>query len=165
MKKNSWSAKVLALVLAAFLFFEIKDTISGKKDFFLVRMLFSDRGYAKKIDVKPYLLNDQQVIQLLIHPQDEIQQPPQKDLYLKNVNVVLRIVNHGGVHSWGTLAYSIDGGTNWFEIDLKSIPPPDSALNKQVYDYVIPIGVAVLFDNDNPPEEIKYKWFSLYTKF
>ncbi|MGE5195705.1 MAG: hypothetical protein ACM3JI_00045, partial [Anaerolineae bacterium] len=110
------------------------------------------------------LLNDEQVIQLLAHPQQDIQQPPQKDLFLKNVNMVLRISNHGGAGAWGTLAYRIHKDGHWFKIDL-DIPSSKREINKQVYDYVIPIGIAVAFDNDKPPEHIQYKWFSLYTKF
>lgn len=167
MKKPSWCAIVLGLILATLLLFEIKDTVTGKKDVFITRwfswLFYSNSEYAKKIEVKPYLLNDEQVIQLLMHPEQEIQQPPQRDLYLKNVNLVLKIRNYGGTGPWGTLAYSIDGGEHWFKIDIKEIPPLNS--KKQVYDYVIPLGVIVLFNNNEPPETIRCKWLSLYTKF
>lgn len=167
MKKPSRCAIALVIILGVFFFFEVKDTITGKKEIFIARwiswLFYSNSGYAKKIEVKPYLLNDEQVIQLLMHPEREIQQPPQKDLFLKNVNMVLRISNHGSIGPWGTLAYSIDGGTYWFKIDIREIPPSNS--KKQVYDYVIPLGVVVLFNNNELPEKIQCKWFSLYTKF
>src|SRR5579885_2408450 len=95
MKKPSLCFITLVLILGALAFFEIKDTVTGNKQFFLVRMLFNKPGYAKKIEIRPYLLNDEQVIHSLTYPQTEIQQPPRKELYLRNVNVVLRIKNHG----------------------------------------------------------------------
>ena len=168
MKNLSRCAIALGLVLTALLFFEIKDTITGKKDIFIARwvswLLYSNSGYAKKIEVKPYLLNDEEVIQLLMHPEQEIQQPPQKDLFLKNVNMVLRISNQGGAVADGTLAYRIYEDGHWFKLDVV-ISPSDRKNSKQVYDYVIPLGVAVFFENDKPPGYIQYKWLSLYTKF
>ena len=167
MKNLSRCAIILGLVLATLLFFEIKDTLTGKKDLFIARwiswLFYSNSGYAKKIEVKPYLLNDEQAAQLLLRPEQEIQQPPQRDLYLKNVNLVLRISNQGGTGPWGTLAYSIDGGAHWFKIDIKEIPPSNS--KKQTYDYVIPLGTVVLLNNNERPENIRWKWLSLYTKF
>ena len=167
MKKPSWCVIVLGLVLTVFLSFEIKNTIIRKQEPFFVQwiiwLLFSDPGYAKKIDVTPYLLNDEQAAQLLMYPEQEIQQPPQKDLYLRNVNLVLRISNHGRTGPWGTLAYSIDEGAHWFKIDIKDIPPSNS--KKQLYNYVIPIGIVVFFNNNELPENIQWKWLSLYTKY
>lgn len=167
MKKPSRCAIALGFVLSMILFFEVRDTITGKKDVFIARwtswIFYKNSGYAKNIDVKAYLLNDEQAAQLLMHPDREIQQPPQKDLFLKNVNVVLRISNQGSISPWGTLAYSIDGGTYWFKIDIKEIPASNS--EKQVYDYVIPVGIVVPFNNDKPPRQVQYKWLSLYTKF
>lgn len=162
MKKPSFCAIALAAILGYWAFNEVRDKIKGNKMLFLERWMFSDRAYGKKIEVKPYLLNDAQVIQLLSHPEKEIEQPPQKDLYLKNVNVVLRIKNQGGIGAWGTLSYKLHN--NWLKIDLKYIPPVDRKINKPVYDCVIPIGVAVPFDNDDLPDPIQIRWTHLYTK-
>ena len=136
MKNLSRCAIALGLVLATFLFFEIKDTITGKKDIFIARwvswLFYSNSGYAKKIEVKPYLLNDEKVIQLLMHPEQEIQQPPQKDLFLKNVNMVLRISNQGGTSAWGTLAYRIYEDGHWFRLEI-DIPSSQKEINKEKY--------------------------------
>lgn len=167
MKKPSRCAIILSLLITTLLFFEVKDTISGKKDLFIARwfswLFFSNAAYAAKIEVKPYLLNDEQAAELLLHPNKEIQQPPQKDLYLKNVNLVLRISNHGSTGPWGTLAYSINRGDHWFKIDIKEIPPPNS--KKEIYDYVIPLGIVILFDDNEPPKNVLWKWINIYTKF
>ena len=163
MKKPSLCSIALVVVLGTLAFFEIKDTITGDKQVFLVRMLYSKQGYAKKIEVKPYLLNDEQVIRSLTHSQMEIKQPPRKELYLRNVNVVLRIKNHGKAAAWGTLAYSIDH-INWSKIDVR-LDPINSKNNVPFYEYVIPIGIAVPYDDDMPPKPIQFKWVALYAKY
>ncbi len=168
MKKPSRCAIALGFVLSMILFFEVRDTITGKKDVFIARwtswIFYKNSGYAKNIDVKAYLLNDEQAAQLLMHPDREIQQPPQKDLFLKNVNVVLRISNQGEVAAWGTLAYCLYEDGHWFQLEV-DVPSSKSEMNKQVYDYVIPVGIVVPFNNDKPPRQVQYKWLSLYTKF
>ena len=163
MKKPSLCSIALVVILSILTLLEIKDTIAGDKQFFLIRMLYSKQGHAKKIEVKSYLLNDEQVIQSLTHPQMEIQQPPRKELFLKNVNVVLRIKNHGYAPVWGTLAYSIDH-INWSKIDV-TLDPVNSKNNVPFYEYVIPIGLAVPYDDDIPPKSIQFKWIALYVKY
>ena len=76
MKKPFFCVIALAIILGALAFLEIKDTITGDESIFFVRWFYSNRGYAKKIEVKPYLLNDKQVLQLLTYPENDILQPP-----------------------------------------------------------------------------------------
>lgn len=90
MKKPSLSFIILAIVLGALAFYEVKDTITGDKQFFLVRMMFWNPGYAKKIEIKPYLLTDEQVIQSLSHPEIELQQPTNK-----NFPIILLMLHSG----------------------------------------------------------------------
>ena len=142
-------------------FFEIKDTITGDKSMFLVRWIYSDRGYAKKIEVKAYLLNDQQVLEMLTHPENDVVQPPQKDLHLKNANVVLRLKNHGGGSAWGTFAWRIGNDQQWAKIDIE-LPPSYVKHAKRFSDFIIPVDIVVLFNNEDPPKEIQTKWDSLY---
>jgi hypothetical protein len=163
MKRRSLCSIVLLITLGTLIFFEIKNTATGDKLFFLMRMLYRKPGYIKKIEIKPYLLNDEQVLESLKHPQTELQQPLQKELFLKNVNVVLRIKNQGGAVVWGTLAYSIDH-INWLKIDI-DLNPINSKNKKPFCEYVIPIGVAVPYNDALPPKPIKVKWISLYAKY
>ncbi|MEK7339872.1 MAG: hypothetical protein WBD50_07460 [Candidatus Rhabdochlamydia sp.] len=162
MKKPSLCSIVLLITLGFLAFSEIKDTVTGDKVFFLVRMFCRRPGYAKKIEIKPYLLNDEQVLQSLTHPQIELQQPPRKELFLKNVNVVLRIKNHGQATVWGTLAYKV-GHFNWLKIDV-DLDRVNSKNKAPFFEYVIPIGIAVPYDDDLPPKPIKIKWIALYAK-
>lgn len=161
MKKPSFCKIALAIVLGVLVFFEIKDTITGDKSIFFVRWFYSNRGYAKKIEIKTYLLNDEQVLQLLTHPENEIQQPTQKDLYLKNANVVLRMKNHGGASAWGTLAWRL-GAQQWSEIDV-DLPPSHAMHAKRFNDYIIPVNIVVGIANEDLPKKIHTKWNSLYT--
>jgi hypothetical protein len=161
MKKPSFCIIALAIILGILAFFEIKDTITGDKSIFFVRWFYSNRGYAKKIEVKPYLLNDEQVLQLLTHPEKDIRQPPQKDLYLKNANVVLRLKNHGGASAWGTLAWRI-GNQQWSKIDI-DLPPSHAKHAKRFNDFIIPVDIVVGIDKEDPPSGIQTKWDSLYT--
>ncbi|VHO04394.1 hypothetical protein [Candidatus Rhabdochlamydia sp. T3358] len=162
MKKPSLCSIVLLIILGFLAFSEIKDTITRDKVFFLVRIFCRRPGYAKKIEIKPYLLNDEQVLQSLTYPQIELQQPPRKELFLKNVNVVLRIKNHGQAVAWGTLAYKV-GHINWLKIDV-DLPSINSKNKAPFYEYVIPIGIAVPYNDDLPPKPIKVKWVALYVK-
>jgi hypothetical protein len=161
MKKPSFCAIALATIIGILAFSEIKDTITGDKSIFIVRWLYRSPAYAKNIEVQAYLLNDNQVLELLSHPEKDIVQPPQKDLYLKNVNVVLRIKNHGSATAWGTLAWRL-GDQGWSKFDIGDFPPVHAKNAKRLNDYIIPVGVVVPFNNDLPPEEIGIKWDSLY---
>jgi hypothetical protein len=161
MKKPSFCIIALTIVLGILAFSEIKDTITGDKSIFFVRWFYSNRGYAKKIEVKPHLLNDEQLLQMLTHPENDIRQPLQKDLYLKNANVILRLKNHGGASAWGTLAWRI-GDHEWSKIDI-GLPPSYAKQAKRFNDFIIPVDIVVGIDNKNPPKEIQTKWDSLYT--
>ena len=161
MKRPSLCAIALAITLATLAFFEIRETVTGDKQFFLVRMLFRKPGYASNIEVKPYLLNNEQVLQSFLHPQEALQQPLEKELFLKNVNVVLRIANRGHAVAWGTLAYSVDH-VNWFKIDVILDPVKNDA---PFCEYVIPMGRRVFWDDELPQKPIQFRWNSLYVKY
>jgi hypothetical protein len=163
MKKPSRCCIALMIVLGMLAFFEIRDTVVGNKIFFLVRMMFRNPGYAKKIEIKTYLLTDEQVLESLQHPELEIQQPTQKELFLKNVNIVLRIKNHGHAPAWGTLAYTFNN-VYWSKIDIR-LDHTTGKENHPFCEYVIPMGIQIPFDNDELPRPIQVKWISLYAKY
>ena len=165
MKKPSLSFIILMLIVSTFVFFEIRDTLNGDKQVFIARILFNSPGAAKRIDVKAYLLNDEQVAEAFKDPSKELKQPTHKELYYKNVSVVLRIKNNveEGVFSWGTLAYSVDH-VNWKKIDV-SLEPASPKDRMPFYQYVIPVGVAVPFNDDAQQEPVLIKWVALYSNF
>lgn len=165
MKRPSLSFIILMLILSTFVFFEIRDTLNGDKEVFIARILFNSPGAAKWIDVKAYLLNDEQVLEAFKDPSKELKQPTHKELDYKNANVVLRIKNQAdeGELVWGTLAYSVDH-INWKKIDVV-MPPKKSENDVLFYQYVIPIGVKVFYDDDIQQEPILIKWVELYSNF
>ncbi len=159
MKKFSWCRIVLISLIGLAVFFEIYDTIRGKKVLFLERWLFSNRGYAKEMEIKTYLLTDEELAWFLSHQDEEIKQPSQKDLYNKNINLLLRIKNHKGAAAWGSLAWKT-GYHSWQILQVGGL----SGYDKKFADFVIPIGIQPVLNSDEPPEEVRVKWLSLYTK-
>ena len=164
MKKPSFCGVVLTIVLGTFLFSEIKGTVNRDKQFFLIRWIYSDRNYAKQIEIKPYLLNDEQVAHMFAHPDEEIQQPTQMYLSRRNSNLVLRIKNHGEAHAWGTLSWQL-ADYGWQKFDIDRLPPANPSQGEKFYDFVIPMDIVVSFDDDLPPHKITTKWNSLYTTY
>ena len=165
MKRPSLSFIILMLIVSAFVFFEIRDTLNGDKQVFIARILFNSPGAAKWIDVKAYLLNDEQVLEAFKDPSKELKQPTNRELYSKNVSVLIRIKNQAdeGEVAWGTLAYSIDH-VNWHKIDV-IMPPKKSKNDVPFYQYVIPSGSGVFYSDDVPHEPVLIKWVALYSNF
>lgn len=165
MKRPSLSFIILMLILSSFVFFEIRDTLNGDKQIFILRILFNSPGTAKWTDVKAYLLNDEQVLEAFKDPAKELKQPTHKELYNKKINVVLRIKNktERGVSAWGTLAYSIDH-MNWEKIDV-TLDLPSSEGRMPFYQYAIPVSGTVFYDDDVPQKPVLIKWVALYSNF
>ena len=160
MKRPSLCCIALIILWGSLAFIEIQKEINGEKADPINHLVWGRPSYAKMVEIKAYLLSDQEVAELISHPEMEVQQPSQKELYRKNVNVVLRIKNHGGV-AWGTLAYSFDH-IHWRIIDV-SLPfkrPKDS---NPYFDHIIPIGIAVTSNEDIPPKPILTKWNALFS--
>ncbi len=141
------------------LFWEIKGTISGERAPFLHRWMYSKKSYAKNIEVLTYTLTDEQVSYMFTHPLEEIQQPSQKDLFLKNVYAVLRIRNLYNRVAEGRLSWSISG-SGWSAVDVNNIPIHSNA--RKYGDIIISLGVRITDTNDTPPEPIIVKWDELY---
>lgn len=161
LKKFPWKTVLLTL-LAWMLFWEVKETITGERMIFLVRWLYSDRSYAKNIEVLTYILTDEQVCYMLCHPDEVIQQPSNKDLSSQNVNVVLRIRNLIGGHAWGRLSWMMPG-RGWSIVDVHYMPVPGKT--KKYGDIIIPMGKIIAGRNDSPPEPITVKWDKLYVYY
>ncbi|NNM43941.1 MAG: hypothetical protein HKM07_06325 [Chlamydiae bacterium] len=159
MKKSSWCKIALLSLIGLAVFLEIYDTMTDRKAFFLERWLFSNRGYAKEMEIKTYLLTDEQLAWSLSHQDEEIKQPSQKDLYNRNVNLLLRIKNHRGASAWGSLAWKTKY-QGWQMLQVGGL----SCYDKKFADFVVPIGIQKVANSDELPEEVRVKWLSLYTK-
>jgi len=168
MKKITKEKKYIFLIfllIGLFIFLEIKNTVTGEKMNILSRIYFSDRGYAKNIEIKTYILTEEQVVNLFAHPSDEIHQLTRGELYKKERYMVFRFKNHGEKKAWGTL---YDGDHDEFlgSTDIVTLPP--ASQDSSYFDYVLPMGLDYCMRNadegkDKLPE-IVVKWKSLFTK-
>jgi hypothetical protein len=154
---------ILLTLFAWMLFWEIKETITGERMFFLVRWLYSDKSYAKNIEVLTYLLTDEQVCHMLSHPDVVVQQPSKKDLSMKNVNVVFRIRNLIGGVAFGRLSWKMPG-MQWNVVDVNEMPIPGQPKKYKKYgDIIISAGIVIAGrGDDSPPDPITVKWDTLY---
>jgi hypothetical protein len=152
--------KTVVLTLMAWtLFWEIKETITRERMIFIVRWLYSDMSHAKDIEVKTYLLTDEQVREMLSHPNDEVQQPTKRQIQSKDMNVVLRVRNLNGGVAWGRLSWIMPYDV-WHIVDIPDIPFPG---RKEKYaNVIIPVGILAMERNDELPEPITVRWESLY---
>src|ERR1700691_3791515 len=69
-KKHKKLSIFLALVLF-FIFYEVIPEIRGDKVYLLTRLFFSHPELADRIAVKAYILSDEQVGELFLHPDKE----------------------------------------------------------------------------------------------
>ena len=148
----------ITFIVGWYLVVDIVRNMQGKDLLFFERWFFSDRGYAKNIEIKSYILTDEQAAWVLAHPEEEVKQPTQKELYLKPVNIVIRIKNKS--YAWGTLAYRFKNH-NWNCIDVDFSRP--SKIEEQYYNFVLPKGILIADNSDEVPENVQIHWESLYT--
>jgi hypothetical protein len=126
------------------------------------KMLFSNKKYAKQIEVKTYILTQEQVAELFKNPDKE-----PKLLTSEELNVIanekryciFRVKNLGELHAWGKLSCKIPGINGEIFLEIPCI-------RKSYYcDYLICIsGVYVSSGKDYQYPVITYKWAELNTK-
>ena len=78
LSKFPWKTVLLTLLVWT-LFWEIKEAIAGERTFILYRWIYSDKGFAKNIEILTYLLTDEQVAYMLSHPNEEVRQPTRQE--------------------------------------------------------------------------------------
>ena len=121
------------------------------------KFLFSDKFYARNIEVKMYILTEKQSAALLKDPSKEPVQLFSSELVqVSNKYLVVRVRNLGNYHAWGRLACSLPGV--WSPVKI-----PIIGLGECFSDYFICItGIA---DSNEPSlPKLSYKWDQLYTK-
>jgi len=89
---------------------------------------------------EPFLLSDEQVDYMNNHPNEALAPLPAKDLYMKHVNVVIRVRNKGEIYTKGPLYWRIGEG-KWQKIDVEEISPMNSKDGVSSRTYVIPYGI------------------------
>ncbi|NGX49382.1 MAG: hypothetical protein K940chlam5_00980 [Candidatus Anoxychlamydiales bacterium] len=146
---------LIVLIPIALVPFALKADLTKK-------LLFSNKNYAKQIEVKTYILTQEQVAQLFKEPNKEPIQLTIEELNkisneTKNRYIVIRVKNLGNLHAWGVLSCKT-GLRNPIMIGIPSIKPTYS-------DYVICIsGIFIASPDQNIYPATAYEWTELYTK-
>jgi hypothetical protein len=126
---------------------------------FIKRTLFSDEFYAKEIEVKAYIITQEQACAALRNPPQEPIQLEKKDLIGKTKYLFLQVRNSGKKHTWGTLACELPS----FNIPLKVFV--GDVDNSNTYNiYILHLGLLGFLPNETGIPEISIKWDELYTK-
>jgi hypothetical protein len=131
----------------------------AEMNIFMKWLLFSDKGYAKEIEVKAYILTEKQSAELLANPSIEPVQLLASELADRSPKyLVVRVKNMGEKHAWGTLACSIPRVWNPIKI-------PIITMEENFCNYLISVdGIAVAFKDETYLPKITFEWDQLYTK-
>ncbi len=123
------------------------------------KILFSNKSYAKQIEVKTYILTQEQVVNLFKDPQKEPMRLIVDELNkIDKLYFVARVKNLGSSNAWGVLNFQVPSSTFPIKITILNI-------QRDYCDFVICIsGLLVSQKNDTVVPSIKYKWSELYTK-
>lgn len=125
----------------------------------------SDMKYAKNIEVKTYLVTKDQVAKIFSDDTAEVAQKTNKELYGKEIFLLIRCKNAGKYHALGSLncktllngtTSSNEGTPITVEIMLMS------GYMKSFSDTVIPLNSGIIPNNDNKPI-VNLEWKNVYT--
>jgi len=123
------------------------------------KILFSNKKYASQIEVKTYVLTQEQAAELFKNSDGEPILLSVNELNkIDKIYLVVRLKNLGNLHAWGILNCKVPN---------IGIPIKISTINIREYscDYVICLASPVLQqENNNFPPNISYEWSELYTK-
>ena len=107
------------------------------------------------MEVKPYLLTDEQVLEMVANPNAKVKQPKNKYLNGKHINLVLRAKKlRSG--TGGVIAYKLN--KIWRKVEINYSKDPNSIYD----DIIIPQGVLYFKDGDKYPPKIKCYWESFF---
>jgi hypothetical protein len=126
---------------------------------FIDRLLFSDKSYASQIEVKAYIITQEQACVALCDPPQEPIQLDKKELYGKKTYLFLQVRNTGKKHAWGTLACKVPS----YHVPIK-VPIFDINNPKNYNIYLLHLGSLILVRNETGVPKISVEWDELYTK-
>ena len=120
-------------------------------------VVLSDPGYAKHIEVKCYLVTREQVAEVFGNEKTQVTQKSNKELYQKNLFLLVRCRNKGEYAAFGTLECLLPNCGSPISIELARMWPSQKSFD----DYVIYLGPAINLRNSELPQ-ITYKWECMY---
>ena len=121
------------------------------------RAYLSDKKYAKNIEVKGYLVTKDQVAKLFNEKNGEVIQKTNKELFGREVFLLIRCKNFGDYRAFGTLKCK-ESDLDLTLIEIKMMP----GYMKSFYDSVLHINSGIIPNDDNTPV-ITFEWKNLYT--
>lgn len=122
------------------------------------RLYLSDKSYAKHIEIQAFLATRDQVVQLFCNEKTEILQKNNRELYGKELFLLLRVKNNGDYMSRGLLNCTIPNRGTPITMDIEMMP----GHMKSFHDSALYLGDG-LVPNDIQTPLISLKWKSLYT--
>ena len=147
--------KLLSVCLISLLPF---SPVAGEMSVF-TKLYLSNKGYAKHIDVKTYLILEDQLGTVFNSADTPIYQMRNRDLYNKKLYLVVQCRNVGERYAWGEV------GLNVNNMNI-TIPAYCSELPGDMKGFcncsVIHFGEGWIPNNDDFPK-ITYFWKELYT--
>ncbi|HNA62047.1 MAG TPA: hypothetical protein PKW79_03110 [Rhabdochlamydiaceae bacterium] len=122
------------------------------------RLYLSNKGYAKSIEVKAYLVTRDQVINVLKDDNFEIIQKRNSELHDQEVFLLIRCKNFGDYRAFGTLNCKILNVGLPLSIKVKMLP----GYMESFYDSAIMQIDSETIPNNNDIPVVTYKWKHLY---
>jgi len=123
------------------------------------RLYLSNKGYAKSIEVKAYLVTRDQVINVLKDDNFEIIQKRNSELHDQEVFLLIRCKNFGDYRAFGVLNCHFNSQRRPFSLEIDMMP----GYMKNFYNSdIIQIDGRIILNNDDIPV-MTYKWKELYT--
>ena len=132
----------------------------AKADMNLVdRVIFSDKSYAKEIEVKAYIITREQACVALCDPTQEPTQLDKKELGGNKTYLFLQVRNTGKKHAWGTLACKVPRYHIPIKVDISDL---DNSKNYNIY--LLHLGSLAFVPSETGVPKISVQWDELYTK-
>ena len=144
----------IGLCFIAIITYAVKTDLMSK-------ILFSNKSYAKNIEVKTYILTQEQVTELFKESEKEPVLLTAKELNTiekEKRYCVIKLKNLNNLHAWGVLSCKIPGINGKVLVEIPCI-------RNYYCNYIICIsGCYVSTAENSLYPEIYYKWSKLYTK-
>lgn len=148
--------RIIITCCIAFLPLQLKANMK-----FVDWVLFSNKAYAEEMEVKAYIITQEQACAALNNPSQEPVQLDKKELLNKNTFLFLKVRNNGPKHAWGTLACKVPTYHTPIKLSIYGV----GRLDKKIFNvYLIQLGSLGIVPSETGIPKISFEWDELYTK-